>query len=133
MKVMIDANIIISAILFQKSIISEVLKHIVLNNKIVFSQFTIDEIKDVFKRKFPHKVNDMEKFLEKLPYELFTLNEINLKNYPNIRDPNDIPVLANAIESKVDILITGDKDFDELKIKKLKIMKPSEYKELYIK
>ena len=130
---MIDANIIISAILFQKSIISEVLKHIVLNNKIVFSQFTIDEIKDVFKRKFPHKVNDMEKFLEKLPYELFTLNEINLKNYPNIRDPNDIPVLANAIESKVDILITGDKDFDELKIKKLKIMKPSEYKELYIK
>ena len=42
MKIMIDANIIISAILFPKSIISELLKHVVKNNKIILSQYTID-------------------------------------------------------------------------------------------
>ena len=133
MNIMIDANIIISAILFPKSIISETLKHIVLYSKITLCQYTIDEIRDVFNRKFPNKLNEMEKFLMKLPYELFSLNKINIKKYPNIRDINDIPVIANAIESKVEILITGDKDFDGLKIKKLRIMKPNEYKELYIK
>ena len=81
----------------------------------------------MFKRKFPDKYSDMELFLEKLPYELFTLEKINIKKYPKVRDMNDIPVLANAIESKADLLITGDKDFDEIKTNRLIIMKPGEY------
>ena len=133
MKIMIDANIIISAILFPKSIISEILKHIVKNHRIVLSQYSIDEIKKVFYRKFQHRINEMEIFLRKLPYELFSLNKINNKKYPNIRDKNDIPVLANAIESNVDVLLTGDKDFDGIKIKKLKIMKPKDYIDKYMK
>jgi len=129
---MLDANIIVSAILFPQSIISDVFKHILLNNKIVLSQYTIDEVKNVFKNKFPNKINEMESFLEKLPYKLFNLKEINNKKYPKIRDIDDLPVLANAIESNVDVLITGDKDFDEINIKKPKIMKPDKYKERYI-
>jgi predicted nucleic acid-binding protein len=35
--------------------------------------------------------------------------------------------LANAIESNVDILITGDKDFDEIIIKRPQIIKPGKY------
>ena len=130
---MIDANVIVSAILFPGSILSKILKHIVTYSKITLSQYTIDEIHKVFKRKFPHRINEMESFLRKFPYETFILNEITTEKYPNIRDLNDMPVLANAIESKVDILITGDKDFDEIKIKKPKIMNPRMYFEKYIK
>ena len=133
MKIMADANIIISAILFPKSIISEVVKHIVYNDRITLSQYTIDEIKEIFNRKFPHRLNEMENYLEKLPYELFTSEEINFKNYPKIRDIDDLPVLIYAIESKVDIFITGDKDFDEVIIKKPIIMKPKNYKDEYMK
>ena len=132
MKIMIDANVIISAILFPKSIISEILKHIILKNKIILSKYTVDEIKDVFERKFPHRVNEMEIFLEKLPYKTFELKEIHNKNYPNIRDINDMPVLVSAIESNVDMLITGDKDFDDIKIKRPIIIKPNKYKEEYM-
>ena len=130
---MVDANIIVSAILFPKSIISETVKHIVYNSKIILCQYTIDEIKTVFNRKFPHRINEMEEYLEKLPYKLFTLKEINFRKYPRIRDIDDIPILACAIESKVDILITGDKDFDEIVIKKPIIMKPKKYKDEYMK
>ena len=130
---MLNANIIISAILFPNSIISEVIKHIVANDKIILSQYTINEVIKVFHRKFPHRIDEMEIFLEKLPYTVFPLQEIYNKNYPSIRDINDVPVLAYAVESKVDMLITGDKDFDDIKIKKMKILKPSQYKNKYIK
>jgi len=132
MLIMIDTNIIISAILYPQSIISKILKHIVSYNKLVLSQYTIDEIHKVFKKKFPHKINEMEIFLGKLPYELFILTEINATKFPNIRDIDDIPILANAIESKADILITGDKDFDGIVIKKPKILKPRIYFEKYV-
>jgi putative PIN family toxin of toxin-antitoxin system len=127
MQIMADANIIVSAILFPQSIVSKTIKHIVTHEKLVLSQYTIDEIKEVFNKKFPHKIHEMEKFLVKLPYELFSLKDIDNKKYPHIRDINDLPVLANAIESNVDLLITGDNDFNEIKIKKPKIMKPGKY------
>ena len=49
------------------------------------------------------------------------------------RDVDDIPLLAYAIETKVNILITGDKDFDEVMIKIPQIMNPREYTEKYMK
>ena len=132
MRIMVDANIIVSAILFKNSLISEILKHMVQNCKIVLSQYTIDEVLEVFDKKFPHRMDEMENFMEKLPYELFLLKKLNTKKYPIVRDIDDIPVLANAIESNVDILVTGDKDFEEVKITKPKILKPKEYASKYI-
>jgi len=130
---MVDANIIVSAILFPKSVIANVLIHLTDNYSLVLSKYTIFEVEDVFNEKFPHRIVEMKEFLQEIPYELFTLNKIKNKKYPNIRDIDDLPVLANAIESKVDLLITGDKDFDEIIIETPKIMKPREYIEKYMK
>ena len=44
-----------------------------------------------------------------------------------------MPLLAGAIETDADLLITGDKDFDEIKIESPKIIKPREYIEKYMK
>jgi len=135
MRIMVDANIIVSAILFPKSVIANLLNHLTGNYSLVLSKYTIYEVEDVFNEKFPHRIVEMKEFLQELPYELFTLNKTKTKNknYPNIRDIDDLPVLANAIESKVDVLITGDKDFDEIIIKTPEIMKPREYIEKYMK
>jgi len=129
---MVDANILISAILFPQSIISEIVKHIIRNSKMILSQYTVDEVYKVFGRKFSHRINEMESFMEKLPYELFSRKETSIKKYPNIRDINDVPVLKDVIESNVDIFITGDKDFEDIKIRTPKIMKPGKYFEEYI-
>lgn len=130
---MIDANVIVSAILFPQSIVSEIIKHIILYNKLTLSQYTIDEVKEVFYRKFPHRVNEMEKFIKNLPYELFMKKQIKRKIYPKIRDLDDLPVLINAIQSDVDLFITGDKDFNDIIIKKPKIMDPRKYFNKYMK
>jgi uncharacterized protein len=133
MRIMADANIIVSAILFPKSIIAVVLKHLIDNFSLVFCKYTINEVEDVFNEKFPHRITEMKEFLQETPYELFTFKKHKNKRYPIIRDVDDLPVLANAIESKVDLLITGDKDFDEVLIKKPKIIKPRNYMDEYMK
>ena len=137
MKIMVDANIIVSAILFPKSIVARVFNHIIDNYTLVLSQYTIDEVDDVFNEKFPYRIDEMNNFMKKVPYELFILEKIDRK-YPDIRDKDDLPVLANAIESNSDLLVTGDKDFDDViikkpRIKKPRIIKPRKYAEEYIK
>jgi predicted nucleic acid-binding protein len=77
--------------------------------------------------------SNLRKFIKRLKYELVDVEIINYKKYPNIRDIDDLPVLANAIESKVDLLITGDKDFDDVMIDKPKILKPRMYLDEYMK
>jgi putative PIN family toxin of toxin-antitoxin system len=129
---MVDANIIVSAILFPNSIIAKAFNHLVNNFDLVLGKYIIEEIEDVFKEKFRHKLTEMKDFMNQVPYELFEINKIDNKKYPNIRDVKDLPVLANAIESKVDLFITGDKDFDDIKISVPKILKPRKYIEEYM-
>ena len=87
-----------------------------------------------YHEKFPDKSTHIEHCINILSKEMFILGEFNADNYPSIRDPNDIDVLANAIVSDVEILITGDKDFNEIKalISKPKIMSPTEYRAIYM-
>jgi putative PIN family toxin of toxin-antitoxin system len=129
---MVDANIVVSAILFPKSIIAQMLKHLIDNHNLVLSKYNIYEIEDVFKEKFPQRLAELKEFMENTPYELFTLNDFDNTKYPKIIDIDDLPVLANAIESKVDLFITGDKDFDDVITEKLKIMKPRNYIDEFI-
>jgi len=129
---MVDANIIISAGLFPESTIGKAFSHIAKNHKLVLCQYIINETENVFKNKFPEKSEHFYEFIKKYKYELVNVKINNNKNYPNIRDINDLPILVNAIESKVDLLLTGDKDFDDIKIEKLKIIKPRKYIDEYM-
>ena len=59
--------------------------------------------------------------------ELKSPEEIDKKQYPKIQDIKDLSVLAAAILSDSDILITGDKDFEDVKIDKPLIFTPAKY------
>ena len=134
MRVMIDANIIISAGLFPKSNVGKVLAYVVENHELVICQYTLNELENVFKNKFPKRIEYLRKFVRRIKYELVDVEIIDYENYPKIRDIDDMPLLACAIETKVNILITGDKDFDDIIIKAPpKIIKPREYIEEYMK
>ena len=132
MRILLDTNVIISAGLFPKSTIAEALSHIMKNHKLVICQFTLNELSGVFKKKLPERKKYLNEFIEKLKYELIDIDIKDCKKYPQIRDIKDIPILANAIEAKVDLLVTGDKDFDEIVIKTPIIIKPSKYIQEYM-
>jgi putative PIN family toxin of toxin-antitoxin system len=129
---MVDTNIIISASLFPGTIVGNVFTHIINNHELVLSKYTLDELKNVFQRKFPDKIRYLDKFIKNLKYELVKFGINDLNKYPKIRDIKDIPLLAYAIESKVDILLTGDKDFVEINIENINIINPRKYFEEYM-
>ena len=66
----------------------------------------------------------------KIAFEMvYTPSDMSIA--PKIRDEKDIPVIASAIASDVDILITGDKDFAGLAIERPEILTPSEFLNKY--
>lgn len=131
MRIMTDTNILISAILFPNSIAKKVLERIVVEHQLVLCSYIIDELHQVFERKFWNKIEILEPFLLELSFELiYTPKRIESSDYPSIRDRNDLPILVSAILSDVDIFITGDKDFHTVDIEKPQIITLKDFEQL---
>lgn len=129
-KVLIDTNILISAALSDKGTPYQAyMKAVTYPYHGVICDQNIDELRKVFNRKFPQKLQLLDSFLA------ITLTSLQLVKTPvdeleqekSIRDIKDRPILRAAIENGVDILLTGDKDFLEADIDKPKTMTPTEF------
>lgn len=128
MRIMIDTNILVSAILFPNSRMSTLIWDITMKHELVLCSYSIEELHMVFERKFEGKIPFLEAFLSELSYELiYTPTKFDKLKYPDIRDEKDLPILVSAINSNVDIFITGDKDFHALDIEVPKIMTAGEF------
>lgn len=131
MRVFVDTNIVISSILFPEGKVAKVFSHLLKRHTVIISSYTKEECAEVFRRKFPAKTALLDEFFEGINYEEFeTPENFDEKNYPRIQDMKDLPVLVSAILSDSDILLTGDKDFDSIKIEKPLIFSPAQYYEL---
>ena len=130
---MIDANVIYSAITLPNSLVGARVRHIKENHTLVLCEYIIQEVTETFITDRPNDLIEFLALLDLLADEIFVLNYVKEAKYPTIRDLDDLPVLINAIEANVDILITGDKDFDDVKIKRPRIMKPGQYEKEFMK
>ena len=92
-------------------------------------------MKRIFNKKFPHRLPSLDKFLSLalMTLELIPVPAEEHASELQIRDRNDRPILRAAIEAKVDILLTGDKDFSDISIEMPEIMTPADFAERYIK
>jgi len=131
LRVFVDTNIIISAILFPNGKTAGVFSYLLEKHTVIISSYTKEECKEVFKKKFPLKKELLDIFFDGISFEEFkSPEEIDEKQYPKIRDIKDLPILVSAILSDSDILITGDKDFEDIKIDKPLIFTPTKYFDL---
>lgn len=114
MKVMIDTNIFISAILFPNGVAATAfIKSLLPPYEPVTSDYIIDELKRKFNEKFFSHLDELNYFLT------IALKHISVVSTPaiinkrekGIRDIKDRPILRAAIISNVDYILTGDKDF----------------------
>ncbi len=110
MRVMLDTNVLVSAILFQSEEMSKMLETIIKEHKLVLSSFVLDELKRVVSKKFGSKMPALDEFLANFSYELVYTPDNCQDGLFEIRDKMDYPVLYTAIIEDVDILVTGDKD-----------------------
>lgn len=108
MRVFIDSNVLVSS--FTSNGLSRKLIDILTDeHEIIISPQVLEESSRVIMDKFDVEQSDLDAFLDAIT----TVAEISLPPYPNrpvIRDPDDIDILAAALKSKADYLVTGDKD-----------------------
>lgn len=133
MKVLIDTNILISAALSNKGKPYQAfIKAVSYPYRGLVCEQNIDELRRIFNRKFPKKLQALDNFLSlalltlevvPTPIETYTSEEM-------IRDANDRPILRAALYAKVDIILTGDKDFLESGLKNPQIMSAAEFIQL---
>lgn len=131
MRIMLDTNVLLSALLFSGQKFDLLLANIFSCHELVLSNFLLDELRKVVAKKFPQKTDALERFISALSFEFVIVPENYEQDVP-IRDPNDYPVLLGAFIGNVDVLITGDKDFTDLGIPKPEILTPSAYIGKYV-
>ena len=129
-RVMFDSNVLISAILNRhntpnKAYLKAAKPPYVLT---LCEQIPI-EIRRIFNLKFPAKINDMQLFLSTARYDLITLTAEDsvISDENAIRDVKDRPILRAARKGKVNILVTGDKDFLESGVMPPRIITAAEF------
>jgi putative PIN family toxin of toxin-antitoxin system len=127
MRIMIDTNVILSAIYNPESKPAYVLRHVCENHKFVLCDYIVAECYDVINRKFPHHKKVLVKLLTSLEYELVSAP----KNGLAMPDPKDSPILNSAIMADVDIIISGDKHFLSLDMKRPRVFSPAQYIEIW--
>lgn len=132
MRVMLDTNILVSAFVFRSEKIYAVIDYIVSEHEMVLSTYVLDELRDVIARKFPEKIGDLDEFLTVLSFTLAYSPQAVPQGLFEIRDMCDAPVLYTAIFEGIDVLITGDKDFDEVDVERPEILTIAQFSENYM-
>ena len=134
MHCLIDTNILISAALFPTSVPAQAFtKAVTPPHTAVVCDYSIDEMRRVYNRKFPHKIPDFERFLSMLALSVEIVStppeetEGSAAGEQQIRDINDRPIYRAAIAAKVDAILTGDKDFLESGIACPKMLTAAEF------
>lgn len=128
MRVLVDTNILISAILFPDGKPAQALLKVTAEHEMVLCEQNLLELREVVKRKVPKLLPNVEALLLELSYELIPTSQHTEKT---MRDLKDQPILNAAIHANVDLLITGDKDFLVLKLDQPKCLTAAQFLENY--
>jgi putative PIN family toxin of toxin-antitoxin system len=136
-RVIIDTNLLISAIIVPQSPPDKLLKAWQKELFILLiCQEQLEEIKDVSQReklkKYPLFSKKINELLKNLGFVAELVEEVSPNDLPiHSRDPDDDFLLAFALQGKADYLITGDEDLlilnGESALGKLKIVKVTDF------
>ena len=130
MMIMIDTNVIISAVLNPSGRSAEALIK-ALNKPFepVVCSYILDELHRKFEEKFPAKILELEAFLYHMLRAVLIVPtpEDGNEEEGKIRDIKDRPIFRAALNATVDYILTGDKDFLESGIKFPRIISVKEF------
>lgn len=124
MRILVDTNVLFSALLFPKSVPSMALRHVIENHDLFLCQQNLDELRTIIIKKAPKLIVHLDDFFSALP---FTKIPNSFYSSTKIRDETDQPIIDAAISASIDIVITGDNDFLSLKLEKPECITPREY------
>ena len=130
MIVSVDTNILIQASINDGKP-RKMLEYICRNYRLVLSERVISEYSDVISRDYIICKYQISNILDLINYEIIKIPKyINYELF-SIRDPKDYIILYSLL-NVVDILITNDKDFEDVEITKPRIMTPLQFSQEFM-
>lgn len=108
MKILIDTNVLFSALIFPNSKPAKALEMANRNHILFLTTQNITEFLEIIDKKSPGNSIYAREFIYELSYILIPTDN---EDEETIRDKDDQGILNAAIHNDVDIIITGDKDF----------------------
>ena len=128
-KILIDTNILISAIVFDNKELELIIRSTSEGDKIYISEHILEEATRVFMKKFPEYVEIFEKFIDLSEMKIIDkkIYEKKIIKFCDLMDKYDAHIIACAEAMNCICIITGDKDLLEYKHKSIKIVRTTDY------
>lgn len=124
MRILVDTNVLFSALLFPGSKPAQALLRVASVHELVLCDRNIAELREILRRKASRFLPDAEVLLAELSYDLIPAVDHAEKL---IRDAKDQPILNAAIVYDVDVILTGDKDFLSLDMEHPRCLTAAEF------
>ena len=112
MRVFLDTNVLVSAFA-TRGVCADVLRVVLVEHTLVTGEVVLRELQRVLPKRIglpPRAVEEIEEFLRE--HEV-AAKPATRASFPK-RDPDYQWVVASAIDSRVDVLVTGDRDLLEI-------------------
>ncbi len=110
MKIQLDTNVLISAFVFGGKAGQPLEKLFDSDFELLVSDYVNKEFHDKLNEKWPDKASMVYELYRTLPF-LFCSSSDTISAL--LRDSKDNPMLSDAMTHKVDVILTGDRDFLE--------------------
>ena len=126
MRVFLDTNVLVSAFA-TRGICADVLTAVLAEHQLVLGEAVMGELSRVLEKKMkvpPSAVHETEAFLRR------EAAVISSGSTPGIalRDPDDVKVLAEALEGLSDVIVTGDRDLlDAVDVIPIDVLTPRQF------
>ncbi len=108
MRVFLDTNVLVSAGA-TRGLCADVMHTCLAEHQLVGGGTVLSELRRVLERKLhlpPETVEELDSFLRRPAVVIEAAPPLSI----HLRDPSDIPVLAEASAGEADVLVTGDGD-----------------------
>ena len=108
MRVFLDTNVLVSA-LATRGLCSDLLRVVIANHSLIAGETVLRELRRVLDEKFgvPRaRIDAVDDFLRETAVIVAEAAPIAIE----LVDPDDVPVLGEAVAGKADVLVSGDRD-----------------------
>ena len=108
MRVFLDTNVLAAAFT-TRGLCADVVRYVLAEHQLVTGTVVLDELHDLLANRFKLPGTTTKDILDLLGSQEVVAKPKKVASIP-IRDPDDAWILASAIESRCDVLVTGDRD-----------------------
>ena len=122
MKILLETNVLISAFVFAGKAGQLLEKLFDSDFELLVSDYVNKEFHDKLNEKWPNKASKVYELYRTLPF-LFCSSSDTISAF--LRDSKDNPVLSDTMVHKVNVILTGDRDFLEENLDYPQIFSPA--------